>query len=498
MAASRPAWPKLSPAFVRDQLIGHKLLGLALAAVMYVICLSGTVAVFYREFERWEKPSVPEMTHASPEAVARVVADARALMAANKSKDVLYVGLPVPDMPRLTASWGETGRAYDAEGRYVGSSSHPVTHFVTELHYYLHLPATIGLLIVGIAGAGLLALILGGLLSHPRILKDAFHLRLRGAKRLSLTDVHNRLGVWAAPFHAVIALTGAMIGLGQVLFFAMALMFYKGDLIRAYEPLLGSPAEFAAVTGGKPLAGDAAVIRALAEVRAKVPDATLNGVVLTGLGTPQARLEVSANMTNRVIYSEVFRFDAEGNLKGRAGLSDGPVGKQIYSSLYPLHFGSFGGLAIELVYVVLGLGLCLICATGTDLWLVKSAEKGKPHPALHRVWTAFIWVTPAALALAAAAMLAFGWSAKLIFWGLVVASALAAIPPAIDQKTWSRAGRLALGLSLLVLPAAHMATLRSTSLAALGPNLVCATLGLLIVGVMAFGAWRTPKSLDKA
>jgi Mn2+/Fe2+ NRAMP family transporter len=98
-----------------------------------------------------------------------------------------------------------------------------VTHFVTELHYYLHLPSTIGFFIVGVAGAGLLALIVGGLLSHPRILKDAFHLRLRGAKRLSLTDLHNRLGVWAAPFHFVIALTGAMIGLGQVLFFLMAL-----------------------------------------------------------------------------------------------------------------------------------------------------------------------------------------------------------------------------------------------------------------------------------
>jgi uncharacterized iron-regulated membrane protein len=494
MASQRPLWPKVGSAFVRDQLIGHKLLGLALAALMYVICLSGTVAVFYREFERWEKPAVPEMSQASPEAVARVVADARTRMAATKSKDTLYVGLPSPDMPRLTASWGVTGRAYDAQGRYAGPADHPVTHFVTELHYYLHLPSTIGFFIVGVAGAGLLALIVGGLLSHPRILKDAFHLRLRGAKRLGLTDLHNRLGVWAAPFHFVIALTGAMIGLGQVLFFLMALMFYKGDLTKAFEPLLGSPAEFAAATGGKPLSGDAAVLRALGEIKAKVPDATPNGVVLYGLGTPQSRLEISANMVNRVIYSENFRFDADGYLKSRAGLSDGPVGKQIYSSLYPLHFGSFGGLAIELVYVVLGLGLCLICATGTDLWLMKSAEKGKPHPALHRMWTAFIWVTPAALAVSAAAMLALGWPARPIFWGLLLVAPLAAISPLVDQKSWSKAGRLALGLSLILLPAAHVATFRSVSIAALGPNLVFAFLGVAITAVMLFDAMRTRRA----
>ena len=81
MAKTQPKWPKIPAAFVQQNLTGHKILGLALGAIMYLICLSGTVTVFYSDIERWETAALPEMTRASPQAIEAAVLDARAELA---------------------------------------------------------------------------------------------------------------------------------------------------------------------------------------------------------------------------------------------------------------------------------------------------------------------------------------------------------------------------------------------------------------------------------
>ena len=59
--------------------------------------------------------------------------------------------------------------------------AHDWTHLLLNLHIYLHLPSTLGLIVVGALGAMLFGLIVSGFLAHPRIVKDAFRLRLGGS-----------------------------------------------------------------------------------------------------------------------------------------------------------------------------------------------------------------------------------------------------------------------------------------------------------------------------
>jgi hypothetical protein len=92
----------------------------------------------------------------------------------------------------------------------------------------LHLPRSWGGFIVGLTGVALLSLI-SGILSHPRVLRDAFHLRLGGSRRLQEADLHNRLGVWALPFHVIVSLTGALLGLSTIIVGALAMLLYRGD-----------------------------------------------------------------------------------------------------------------------------------------------------------------------------------------------------------------------------------------------------------------------------
>ncbi len=72
----------------------------------------------------------------------------------------------------------------------------PWTEFQAELHTVLHLPRACGGFIVGLTGVALLSSLLSGVLSHPRVFKDAFAFRWGGSKRLQEADLHNRISVW--------------------------------------------------------------------------------------------------------------------------------------------------------------------------------------------------------------------------------------------------------------------------------------------------------------
>lgn len=492
-------WPKVPAPFVRRLLSGHKILGLALCGILYLICMTGWVGVYYVEVERWERPNVPEFSTATPEAIARATADMRKVMLADDHRGPLdtdlYITTPSKVMPRLTVGYGHEARAYDQEGRYVGEASHDLTHFLTELHYYLHLPETFGMIIVCLFGVGMMALLIGGALSHPKMFRDAFAIRVRRQGHLTRADIHNRIGAWTLPFGLIITLTGTAIGLGQLVALVMGALYYDGNSLKAYEPIFGTPEEVTAATGGLPLQ-DGAMINAINNLKAAQPDQPITFIAIRMVGTPSEFIEITTKPNQRLVYGEAWRFDSMGNLKGSYNLSDGPAGRQVAASLYDLHFGSFGGWPVKLIYVILGFGLTVMIAAGMDIWLIKSAEKGKPHPLIHRLWTVLIYGSPAMIAATFAIGMATGANPVAVFWGgMALMAVVTLISPRFSDAPIadvSRLMRLALGLSLLAMVSVHQATHMSFTTAALQVNIVLVLLGVGLTLTAARG-WLTAR-----
>lgn len=88
--AKKWRWP-LSPETVRSVLSSHSVLGLAFAAIIYIVCLTGTVAVFAPDLERWEVPATPVVTSLSDASAARAIAEAARRAPADTT---LYLSLP--------------------------------------------------------------------------------------------------------------------------------------------------------------------------------------------------------------------------------------------------------------------------------------------------------------------------------------------------------------------------------------------------------------------
>lgn len=180
----------LPPGLVKRSLATHGWLGLLVGGLMYIVCITGTLSVFYQEFERWEQPEVAESLAYDPAALERAL---NGFIAQESLRtEHMYLNLPTKEIPRTSVSNEQRGWFVEADGSLGGPVEHEWTHFLIDTHLYLTLPETFGIVLVSALGAMLVGLIVSGLLAHPRLFKDAFHLRLRGSGRLEQVDIHNR------------------------------------------------------------------------------------------------------------------------------------------------------------------------------------------------------------------------------------------------------------------------------------------------------------------
>lgn len=449
---SGPIWPKVPAGFVRSVLAGHSSLGLFLAALAYLVCVTGTVAVFADELRRWEQPDRVRFVEMAPAAVDRAVDEALKQMP--KAKSVTFYP-PAEDAPRariLASAGKEEHKVWKVgpDGSLVAESTPEWTDFLGEFHANLH-AHSIGFVVVGLIGVMMLGLAVSGLLSHPRIFRDAFRMRWGGSRRLQEADLHNRLSVWGLPFNVVVSLTGAYIGL-------------VGSLVLIMNVVLpGNIAGEASKSTRAPVFKEDArpaprfsVAQAMEAVRA---DATIGGTpinaTITRPGTKGQWISVYATVPKRLVWGEFYYVDPAAKLH-RVGWSDGPLGVQLYASSYRLHFGSYGGMLVKLLYVALGFGLCVVTSSGVAIWLARRRDQGRPAPQWERIWASTAWGVLIGLSVSALTTITLHTDPLAAFWTV---QALAWIAAFAVRDT----ARLAFGLksvlaaSLIVLPAVHIA-----------------------------------------
>jgi uncharacterized iron-regulated membrane protein len=439
---------------VQRALGGHAAIGLLAGALLYIIALSGALVVIHDRWQRWEQPGIAETETLSPAAAQAAMA---AVIASEKGKPAtthLYLRMPTPDLPRAVVTTDHGAWYVDGTGNVVGREAHSWTEFVIGMHEYLHLPVILGMIVVGALGVALAALAFTGILAHPRILRDAFRLRTRHDSQIARADWHNRLGVWTLPFVLATTLTGAFIGLGSLGTTMLANAYTGGDLVKVYAPIFGE--EPAANPAPAPLPD---IATALATVTQRFPDSTVTYIIAHDPGTAGSHVQVVAEQPRRLIYGETYRFGPRGEWHGPVGLSDGALGQQFAASTYNLHFGNFAGLPVELAYMVFGLGLCVVTATGTTLWLQKRRRRGLGGTRLAACWAVVIWGVPLLI-------VALAWARAIggpdlpfagLFWGvLALAVLVAAVMPrwvaALPLRTITLGAAMLTGLlHLLVL-----------------------------------------------
>ncbi|RGP54733.1 PepSY-associated TM helix domain-containing protein [Pseudomonas abyssi] len=452
----------LSPRLVSSMLAAHSLVGLLLAALIYLLCLSGTLLVIGQEIERWENPQAPRLEQASADAMIRALQAGITQAQEAGTHDYVVVTTPADGSPNLSLRWvdyqagSEQLLQVSPTGEVLGPRHTGFSHFLEHLHFYLHLPATPGLTLVGLIGVLMLMVILSGVLAHPRIFRDAFRFRRGGNPRLEQADLHNRLSVWALPFHLTVTFTGAILGLTTLVLGALSYAAFDGDTQRARAVFVGPQ-----VAHNEAAAPLPALQPILQDIQQRYPDAQVARLAIREFGTAGQSVQIDIAHPAELALTDRHIYNGAGEHLGSRNAFDGPFGAQAIAALAPLHFGRFGqpwlAPLVKLSYLLLGAALCLITTSGVRIWLLRRSDSGRAAPGWQRQWDAVLWGQPLIYALLAILTLLRPEAPTLPAWLLLTASSLliAAVPVRAD--TSNRLWHVALSSSLPVLVATHLA-----------------------------------------
>lgn len=408
------AKPVVSASVVRRATSAHGLLGVAISAVLYIVCLSGTVSVFKDELEFLEqRTEIPRVISLGGDALMHASNDA---LERDQLTTHLLIYPPTSQQQLAVVSTDTLSYYVDQRGDHAVDKLHPWSSFLIDLHYYLHLPKSFGMLVVAVFGVLLFGMSLTGVLAHPNIFKDAFSLRRGKSPRLLQTDIHNRLGVWTLPFHLSNSLTGAMIGLASVSVLAIASLNYDGDTAAVYAPVFGG--EPAVDNRSAPLAR---IDLAMNHLNEEYPFVRPVLILLHDPLTEGQYLQVFAEHPDRLIFAEKYNYDGDGNFLGTVGSADGQLGQQVADSVYKVHFGSFGGLPVKIAYAFFGVCLLLIIHAGMRVYFLKHGSRAHFYGA----WLGVAIGAPVLLVLSFPVSVIFSPSAAALsscFWLLLASS----------------------------------------------------------------------------
>ncbi|MEM9375384.1 MAG: PepSY-associated TM helix domain-containing protein [Pseudomonadota bacterium] len=377
----------------------HGWSGTILGLFLYLIVVTGAVAVFAGELRTWSQPGQDRQPlFDRPLDLDRPLDPTLAKLSENMpeayKEEIQISGRTDGQLQIVFHGHAETeqGETEDTRVRYVlDSDTHEVlsreqgfrsempapprsalVDFIVTLHVNLHAPDPWGLYMTGILGFVMVIATVSGLILHRHIITDLFVSPRLSSRLLNSRDRHILAGTWSLPFGFILAFTGAFFSFAVTIGVpVIAFAAFGGDTDRLVEVL--QPIEIVADSPGQTASIDGIIADSSARA---------------GIAPSSIRL---ADYNAEAFSVRVNHLPREGGINGVSNLYDGSTGKFIsivpfvgttpsvgssFASLMgPLHFGNFGGLISKLVWGALGAALAYVTLSGLQLWVRRRAER---------------------------------------------------------------------------------------------------------------------------
>ncbi|MEM9326713.1 MAG: PepSY-associated TM helix domain-containing protein, partial [Bacteroidota bacterium] len=228
----------------------------------------------------------------------------------------------------------------------------------------------VGLYLAGFVGLFFLFAIVTGVLIHWRNLLTKFYAFIKkGSWRSIWTNAHTVLGVIGLPFQLIYAITGAFFGLLILILLPAAFLLYDGD----QEKLLNkvNPAAALKVDEDAPNYDHFSLKELAEQVKNQYPHLELRNVSIRNYGKEDALAFWNLQDHDGIL--------SDGSLVMR--LKDGVVLEEysllpnqrnysysVINFITKLHFGSFGGYMMRVIYFVLSMITCFMIISGILIW----------------------------------------------------------------------------------------------------------------------------------
>lgn len=345
----------------------HSWLGLISGIALLVIGITGSLLVFRNELDLLVNPDYVRMDLAAGERkpLDELVTRVRATLPNHEVTgwllpretdlaDLAYVTRHGENEPRIAFVNPRTGEIRGGTTKWNATLS----GWLLELHYSFFADHA-GVFIVGIFAVILCLLGLTGLWLYRDFWRNFFKLRWRASARIFFSDLHKTIGITSVAFNLILGFTGAYWNLPDAIGH-----FISGE---AEEPTVTRHFYSDTVSFDKLIAQATKKIPGFQPTYLSLPEDTNADIVVYGAATSNPF---------RSDYGSFVSFDAQtGALKTATDIRQSGWWAQTTDAFYPLHFGSFGGLPVKILWCLGGLAPGLLAVSGSVIWWKRRQRK---------------------------------------------------------------------------------------------------------------------------
>ncbi|SFL04485.1 PepSY-associated TM helix domain-containing protein [Rhodanobacter glycinis] len=364
---------KLKPATLRTFTSLHSWMGLLAGLALFVAFYAGAITVFQQPLQQWATPHVA--TTGSMSDMQRLLDETLARHPEART----HLGMTFPGymLEGPSAYWQDSHGTWQFTtlDNLAGSPERPgagLPGLINKLHFSLGLPGNIGMYLMGIVSLLYgIALVSGVIIHLPRLLKDLFALRPgRNLKRF-WQDAHNAIGVLSLPFHAMFAVTGAMLCLSVVLMLAIGPLAWQGKLLAASAPAMNTAPTVQASGIAAPRAPVSSWVAQAAAVARKqgLDGFTPQYLKLAHAGDAHATVEITGAAPHTLATGTLALDASSGAVIANQLPGHRDANHATLAWAYALHFGDYGNAAVQWLYFLLGLGGAFLFYSGNLLWI---------------------------------------------------------------------------------------------------------------------------------
>ena len=342
----------------------HVWAGISVGLYLVAMSLTGSVLVFAEELERFLRPDLyGESTPQPTAAISTFLQGARAAYP-DRQVTALYLPSHERNTVRVYLRKGEEILyAYldPVTARVVGDTrpSTSLVRWMQDLHFNLFSGRS-GRAVNGVGGALLCTLCVTGVfIWWPGVRRWLSALKLRRGVSLQrfVWDFHSAAGFWSVALLGMWGLTGFYFGFPT----AVSAFVHRWSALSSVQ----APDSRAPVGNAK-----VDLERMIAEARDRSPDGELFGVQFPATHTApyivfMARAPQRDKQHSDYLYFD--RYSGEYLRTWRRGMNVS-LGDAVISWMVPLHFGTFGGWPVKVLWSVFGLAPSLLFLTGFLMW----------------------------------------------------------------------------------------------------------------------------------
>lgn len=358
----------------------HTVSGIVISFALYVIFFAGAFTLFRKEFYPWENPAVrqPFMAEIDYDAVLRNLKEKNPLF--DLSED-MTISAPSAAHPLMSVSGHLIVKEGEEEEHYHTyynphsgelSSRMETTTGATlyRLHFFDQIPY-VGRYLSGFVALFFAFAVVTGVMIHWQNILTKFNgFTLKGSRKVFWTNAHTVFGLLGLPFQFMYAITGVYYMLVLLVLLPIVVLVYDGNQAKAIADIVSQPQQAIELREDAPVARHNIPLKdIIADLKKEYPEMKLNYMQLKHYDREDGTLLAS--------LSDGHSFTGDGTITVQ--LKDGAVvqhlmpGEKTYAqSVLPgigkLHFATFGGLALKIVYFLLTLFTCFVIISGVLLW----------------------------------------------------------------------------------------------------------------------------------